>query len=447
MIETVLFPSLLILFLLFLNGLFVAAEFAIVMASPLEMQKWASPRQSHLLEKLKATKASVQAQDLYIATAQLGITLSSLGLGMYGEHVLAEGLLQLFEKVDILHVLASHSIAGILAVAGLTYFHVVLGEMIPKSLAIQRAAQTLLRVGPVMFFFQAVMFPLVFLLNQMGNGMLRLLKLEGSSHQEQQTTLDDFHYIVEESENAGLLSEETADILQELLAFNELKASDIMVPRVQTRGLALHASADKIRATLASQIHSRYPVYQENLDQIVGFVHVRDLLLLLQSPQQALHDLSHFPQVIRTLPFVPESMPLENVLQLLQQSQVQMVGVLDEYGGTAGILTLTDICAQILDTPLGQAAEAAEMVVEAPFQISVSANLHLNELEEALGEAWEHPEVETIGGLVLLLLGRPPHVGDRVTYRGFELIVTAVQGRGVQRCRIQLKGATAGDAS
>ncbi|MBT9544054.1 MAG: HlyC/CorC family transporter [Candidatus Sericytochromatia bacterium] len=441
MFETVLLPAFLILLLLFLNALFVAAEFAIVMTSTLELQQLATAKQSGILQKLIETKTSTQAQDAYIATAQLGITLASLGLGMYGEYVLAEGLLHFFAEVGFLQILASHSVAGILAVAGLTYFHVVLGEMVPKTLALQRAGQTALRVAPVMFLFKRLMFPLVYLLNQIGNFLLKMLKLEGSPESENQTTLDDFHYIVEESENAGLLSEETADILQDLLAFSDLKARDIMIPRVQTQGLALNASPDKIRAVLSDRIHSRYPVYGENLDEIVGFVHVRDLLILLTqtAPESHLHDLNKHPEVIRSLPFVSASAPLEIVLQVLQQAHVQMAGVLDEYGGTAGILTLTDICAQILDTPKNKTTVKPEIEVQGEFQIEVSANLRLHALEEFLGKALEHPEVETIGGLVLLLLGHAPQIGDRLQYGDFEIQVSEIEGRGVKRCRIQVQ--------
>lgn len=441
MFETVLLPAFLILLLLFLNALFVAAEFAIVMTSTVELQQLATHKQSRILQKLIETKTLTQAQDAYIATAQLGITLASLGLGMYGEYVLAEGLLHFFAEVGFLQILASHSVAGILAVAGLTYFHVVLGEMVPKTMALQRAAQTALRVAPVMFLFKRLMSPLVFLLNQIGNFLLKILKLEGSPESANQTTLDDFHYIVEESENAGLLSEETADILQDLLAFSDLKARDIMIPRVQTQGLALNASPDKIREVLSDRIHSRYPVYRENLDEIVGFVHVRDLLILLTQtfPESHQHALSKHPEVIRSLPFVSASAPLEIVLQVLQQAHVQMAGVLDEYGGTAGILTLTDICAQILDTPKNKNTAKPEVEVQGDFQIEVSANLRLNALEEFLGKALEHPEVETIGGLVLLLLGHAPQIGDRLQYGVFEIQVSEIEGRGVKRCRIQVQ--------
>lgn len=443
MFETLILPTVIIVLLLLLNGLFVAAEFAIVMASPIEMEQAAAKHQSYWLKKLKATKTSLMAQDLYIATAQLGITLSSLGLGMYGEHILAEGLLHLFEQVSFLHLLASHSIAGLLALAGLTYFHVVIGEMIPKSLAIQRAAKTVLMIAPLMYFFQTLMHPCVVLMNQISNGMLKMLKLEGSAHAESQTTLDDFHYIVEESEHAGLLSEETADILQELLAFSDLKARDVMVPRTQVAGLPLQASTDQIRALLIASVHTRYPVYQDNLDQIVGFVHVRDLLLLLTEPDKTHPEgcLAEHPQMIRTLPFVPESSSLEKVLNVLQQAEVQIVGVLDEYGGTAGILTLADICAQILNTPLGSPTTQPDIQVLGEAQIELSGKVLLNALNAYLPDEnhWEHPEVDTIGGLVLFLLGRPPQEQDRVSHGHYEILVTAIEGRGVKRCHIQRK--------
>ncbi len=441
MFEHFILPSLIIALLLLLNGLFVAAEFAIVMSSTHELEQTATAVQKRWLNKLKAIKTSFKEQDLYIATAQLGITLSSLGLGMYGEHVLAEALLHLFEKTDFLHVLASHSIAGILAVAGLTYFHVVMGEMIPKSLAIQHAAKTVLSIAPFMFFFQTLMYPLVLLMNHTGNFLLKTLKLEGNASTESQTTLDDFHYIVEESEHAGLLSEETAEILQELLAFSDLKARDIMIPRIQVIGLPLNAPIEQIRSLLSQWVHSRYPVYQDNLDQIVGFVHVRDLLYLLveSQTQQTLMCLADRPQIIRALPFVPEASSLEDVLKVLQHSEVQMAGILDEYGGTAGILTLADICAQILDTSLGSTSTQAGLEVLPDGQVSLSGKQILSELNEFLPGDWEHPEIDTIGGLILFLLGRPPMLDDRVEYDRFEIWVTEIEGRGVKRCRIQVQ--------
>ncbi len=226
-------PTIIVTVLILLNGLFVAAEFAIVGAPRATINRLAhgGNRWARLVKRILD---DAREQDRFIATAQLGITLASLGLGMYGEHLLAEWLAEQFEHWGWGRWIAAHTLGSITAIAFLTYFHIVVGEMVPKSLALSRADRTVLWIAPVMRLIQFVFYPLVVLLNGLGNGTLRLMGVRRQvGAAESVRTPDELAYIVRESQAGGMLRRASATMVQELLEFSELTAGQVMVPRVR----------------------------------------------------------------------------------------------------------------------------------------------------------------------------------------------------------------------
>src|SRR5690606_20480343 len=217
-------------------------------------------------------------RDRFIATAQLGITLASLGLGMYGEHQLAGWIVQFFESRGIGECVAAHALASAIAVAVLSYFHIVVGEMVPKSIALSDPTRTLFRVAMPMRVVQFVSYPFVFLLNGIGLLLLRMLRLRDAGDREQYRTPEELAFIVEESQAGGLLRAESADILQELLEFGDLRAREVLVPRVRVVGLPLGADRAMVLETMVETPHTRYPVYDGDIDHVVGMLHVKDIL-------------------------------------------------------------------------------------------------------------------------------------------------------------------------
>lgn len=423
-------PITIITVLILLNGLFVAAEFAIVGVSRAEVED-AVRRRAAGAEQLRAILGDARLQDRYIATAQLGITAASLGLGMYGEHVLADWIAGWLEGWGVGRWIAAHSVATVMSVAVLTYFHIVIGEMVPKALALQQARRTALRVTPIMRSIQIVFYPLVVGLNGLGNLLLRLGGIDRSVTAEHYRTPEEIAFIVRESQAGGLLRKESADVISELLEFGERTAEEVMVPRVRIVGLAAHAREEEITETLRSAPHARYPVYDGSLDRIVGMVHIKDLL------RNAVRGVPLDRVQLRTIPFVPHTAGMNTVLTAMRASRSQLAVVMDEHGGTAGIVTMEDLFEEVVGEFTDDVGEPADMFRDAEDRLHARGTVRLDELGEALGVVLEHEEVDTVSGLVLALLNRPPRVGDIVTWEEVRMKVHAVRDRGVEECIIE----------
>ena len=422
-------PILIITVLILLNGIFVAAEFAIIGAPRAAIERRAAD--GHPAARLvRDILHDPRRQDRYIATAQLGITFASLGLGMYGEHVLAHWLAHWLEGWGTSRWIAAHALASILSIVILTYFHIVIGEMVPKSMALMHAERTVLWITRPMLFIKMLLYPLVVGLNGLGNGILRLMGIRREFSTGSYHTSQELQYIVQESQQGGLLHAEQGQVLRDLFAFGERTAREVMVPRVRVDGVRLGATPQDLRATLRAARRTRYPVYTDDLDHISGVIHIKDVLRLLRDGK------SLEPADVRPLAFVPETTELDGVLEAMRRAQTQMVVVMDEHGGTAGIIAVEDLCVEVVGEFEEGSEEIPEVQRDANGQLRVSGETRLDDVGEALNLVLEHPEVDTVSGLVLALLERPPVVGDTVSYQGFHFEVMAIEGRGVRECRV-----------
>jgi CBS domain containing-hemolysin-like protein len=406
------------------NAVFVAAEFAIVATPRANIDHLAS-QGGRLARRVARILADPRRKDRYIATTQVGISVASLGLGMYGEHVLAERIAVWLAPLDSLRWVASHALASGIAVGVLTYLHIVVGEMVPKSLALQSALRTSLFVSPAIEALEVALLPLVLALNAAGNGLLSLFGVKRQENeQERYHTSEELQLIIQESHEGGQLRGESGRILRDLFDFGNLTAGEVMVPRVRLVGIAAGAGIDSIREIIHTSPHARYPVFEGDLDHIAGSVHIKALLphLVKGTPIA--------PDDIRPLPHLPMTTPLDAVLSAMRRARAHMIVVMDEHGGTAGVVTIGDLFEEVIGE-IDEDRGRPPISKDGLGRLVVRGTVRLASAGEALGVHLEHPEVQSVSGLVLALLDRPAVVGDVVTWANVRIDVTAVAGRGV----------------
>ena len=415
--------------LIALNALFVAAEFAVVGATPVAAQERARGGHRWAAEVARVVR-DPRRLDRYIATAQLGITGASLALGMYGESQLAAWFHDLLRDTGGPAWMLSHSAAGALAVLLLSYLHIVLGEMVPKAVALADPLRAALRLAAIMRGFELFFYPVVVALNLFGNGILRLLGVERRFGANRYTA-EELQDIVWESEEEGLIGSESAQVLAELVDFGQLTAREAMIPRVQILGIETGASLAEVGRVVRAAPHTRYPVYSHDLDHIVGTIHIKDLVRRLSEGRP-------FRQSdVRPIPYVPGSATLDSVLETLRRTRSQMAVVMDEHGGTDGIITTEDLFEEVVGNIEDEvSAQPPDRRAEADGALVASGTVRVEEVGEHFDLSLEHEEVDTVSGLILALLDRPPAVGDRATWRGLDFQVIAVEGHGVSRARV-----------
>lgn len=423
---------LLVLVFLLLNAFYVAAEFALVGAPKAAIEHRAS-QGDRMAGRLTALFDSPIHQDRYIATAQFGITVASLGLGMFGEHALADFLAPHLEWAGEFQFLTAHGVASVIAVTGLTFGHIVVGEMLPKSIALQHTEGTARALYWPMRVSWYVTFPFVWTFSWIGEAALKLAGIRRDAHAEEQLhTPEELRLIVEESEEGGAIRAEAGRLLAELFEFGDLTASQVMVPRVRVVGVPVGAGPEEVRQLLVDKIHTRYPVYDEDLDHIVGMLHVKDLLRRVLTGERVT------AADVRSIPVVPESAPLDDVLKVMQRANAHMAVVIDEHGGTAGTVSLEDLSEEVVGEIEEDATDVPSLVEEGPGVWRAAGTVRLDEVGQKYDRDLEHEDVDSVSGLVLTRLGRPPVVGDVVEFEHLRFEVLSLAGRGVREARISV---------
>ena len=422
--SAALFTFAIILALLLANALFVAGEFAIVGVPRPSIERLASLGNA-LARRVVRILDSTKRRDRYLATTQIGVSLASLGLGMYGEHVVAESIAVWLEPLNVSRWVAAHTIGSVVAVAILTYAHLVIGEMVPKALALQSAERTAMLVSPAIEGIGTAVLPLVVALDALRALTVRAIGIRGEvAEEERYHSTEELQLIIQESQEEGLLRGESGRILRELFEFGDLKAWQVMVPRVHLVAVRVGTTADELRNIVRTRPHTRFPVHTGNPDNIVGMVHIKDVLrhIVLDQPV-TIGD-------ARPVPYIPATTPLDELLAAMRRARAQMAVVMDEHGGTAGIVTIEDLFEEVVGD-IDEGRGRTPIWRDASGRLLVRGTVRLKDAGDAIGRSLEHPDVQTISGLVLALLGRPAAVGDGVTWNGVRIEVTAVSERGV----------------
>jgi CBS domain containing-hemolysin-like protein len=420
---------LLVIFLVFLNGFFVAAEFSLVKIRQTRLTQLVNDGN----KRAKYAQKVTQKLDAYLSACQVGITLSSLGLGWVGEpaiaHMIVEPLLGTTGIPDYMITAISVSIAF----AIITFLHIVLGELAPKSLAIQKAEETSLWVAAPLMFFYKLLFPAIWFLNGTANALLKRLGLQIISEHEAAHTEEEIRILVNQSHQSGHIDQTELALMEQVFDFSETLARETMIPRIDMVCLYTTNTFDENLEIIRSSRHSRFPVADEDKDNIIGFVHASDFYLAaLENGHVELQSL------IRPITTVPESMEISTVLRLLQKKRSQMAIVIDEYGGTAGLVTMEDILEEIVGDIQDEFDEDERPDIEVVENgLSVSGMMMLADLNDHLPFELESEDVDTIGGWLYSQLEEEIAVDASILYENHLFTVKQMDNHRITRVLIQ----------
>lgn len=430
----ILFNIFIIVFLLFVNGFFVAAEFALVKVRKTRLEQLVNEGNSNAKVAMRLT----EDMNKMLAAAQLGVTIASIALGWVADDTLAKLLEPVIEFLPFEHsAVAAHAVALPVAFILVTYFHVLLGEQLPKCLALKHTESFALAIATPMDLFIKLFKPFVWLLQVSGDYLLKMLKADSIDESLVHST-EELDMLVDVSYNEGVLNETEAEMLHNMFKFSDLMAKQVMIPRTDMICVPDDISFDELNKLALENGYTRYPVYEnENIDKIIGFVHVKDLYSLALTKEEY-----SIKAIIRPLILVPETMTLDNLMKEFKKLHIQMAVVVDEFGGTAGLITLEDVLEEIIGEVQDEFDEEEGVNIQEISENTYLANgmMRLDELVEYFEindeELKEEDDVDTIAGLVVKLLGRIAEVGDKVSYKHLTFTVKEVDGARITQLEI-----------
>ncbi|RPJ29494.1 MAG: HlyC/CorC family transporter [Chloroflexi bacterium] len=439
-----------IVFILVLaNAFFVASEFALVSVRKTRIDQLAAEGN----RAATVVQRAVRDLDRYIAATQVGITLASLLLGGIGERALEPILTFLFiwTPDEWLGVTRAALVAGF-AYFIMTALHVIIGELMPKSIALQRPEATALRISHPMAFFAVVFSPLIWLLNGIGNFLLRRLGFHAAEGHSQVHSPEELDMLFTESHKGGEINLTEFEILHRVVRFSDTSARAVMVPRLEMQALPLVISRNALTDFLQGRPHSRIPVYQDSMDQIIGIVNSKDLehlnyeelsqeveqlktvisdhngaqpILAASQATDADAKILDLTPLVLEVAFVPETIRIDGLLTEFKKRRQQMAIVIDEYGSAAGLVTLADLLEQVFGD-LPDETEEPEILRRPDGSIQLAGLVSIDDVNELFGFGFHSDEADTMAGLVLNALGRTASVGDEVEINGLRIRVEKV---------------------
>jgi CBS domain containing-hemolysin-like protein len=407
------------LFLVFLNGFFVAAEFSFVKSRSTRLQELADAG-SFLA---RTALHEITHLDVYLSTTQVGITLASLGLGWVGEPAFAELVEPLFEHAGWLSVVAAHAVGVTLAFSIITYLHILFGELVPKTLSILKAEKVALAVSVPLHLFFYLFYPIIWVLNRSSNLVLRAIGLRPAGGHVSAHTEEEIRMILAESARGGSLKDSEVLLVERSFEFADTPVHAVMVPRVDIDYLSLQWETPRILQQLEEHPHARYVVVEEeDVDNVVGFVHLKEIV-----PQIAKGQLD-LKTIMRPLHVVPESQSIERLLREFQTRHSKIALVLDEYGGTAGIVTSEDLVEELVGEVSDELDEEPPALLKSGDHYLIQAATALTDVSRTLDEELESEHFDTLGGWIMGTLERVPKVGDRAESLHYSFEVVKMDG-------------------
>lgn len=417
--------------LVLLNGFFTAAEFALVRVrgSQIELKIKTGSRVARI------TRSIMSNLDGYLAATQLGITIASLGLGVFGEEVFTTIMLAMFKSFGV--VITSSfviTLSRVIAFVLITFLSIVFGELAPKNIAIQRSVRTALAVSTPLRFFFIVFRPVIWVLNRFAGFILRMLgikEFEGEAHH----SSEELQLLLDQGKETGALDSAEHELIQNVFDFNERVVKNIMVPRTKIFGIEIDSDQSEVIDEVIAEGYSRVPVYEETIDKIVGIVHAKDILpLVARSAKFELKD------IIRKPYFVPETKKINDLMAELKQKRIQIAIVLDEFGGTAGMITLEDIVEELVgdiqdeydeEKPIVEKVNDTEFIVNALAPI-YDVNSHLPH------DLPEDGDYDTVSGWLGDIFGKIPDVGEQKEANGYNITVLKKSDQNIESVKLEL---------
>jgi CBS domain containing-hemolysin-like protein len=420
-----------VLLLVGANGFFVAAEFALVTAD--------ESRLAGLVEKGDRLAGAVRrARDdlnLYLSSCQIGITLASLGLGWIGEPAIAQTLVVLFAGLpEPFDLIASHAVAVVIAFTIITYLHVVLGEVAPKALAIfHPEAVSRWIVRPLVLFTRAG-WPLIWSMNESANWLLRVFGVRLPSEAERVHSPEEIMVLVKRSHDVGKVERDEQAMIHGVFELTRTVAREVMTPRPDIVAVPTDIGFEEVVATAGRSGHSRLPVYRDSLDNVVGVVLAKDLLTIAAAQERDGFDVT---EIMREPYFVPDTKSVGELLAELRRLKIHMAIVVDEFGGTDGLVTLEDLIEEIVGEIYDEYDEARPVYMTTPGgQPLIDGGAPIDEVNEKYELELPEEDYDTLGGFILGELGHVPKRGDVVRVPGAEFVVERVENRRVRLVRL-----------
>lgn len=419
-------------FLVGINGVFVAAEFSLVKV-----------RKTHLAELAENGSRKAQTAldvasklDAYLSACQLGITLASLGLGWLGEPAIATLIEPLFEGVAGWSTVYTETIAMTVAFILISFLHIVLGELVPKSLAIQKAERTALATAGFLKGFYRIFYPAIWILNNLANLVLRIWRIQPANEADLAHSEEELRMLVDASQRHGYLDKMEGKLLDNVFEFSDRIASEVMIPRQDMVCIFMQDSFEEILDVVKKYGHTRYLLCDDDKDHVLGLVHMRDILRL----REQMEEVKDITQIKREILAVPEGMPISHLVQKMRHQRTHMAIVVDEFGGSAGLVTIEDMLEELVGEIYDEfELEQPDIQKLAENEYALNGRVLMEEVSELLEIQLEEETVSTIGGYVFSRLGRKPIKGDEVYFDGFRFEVMEVIGFRITKVKVMRK--------
>ena len=418
---------LIILLFVLLNGFFVAAEFAIVKVRLTQIEPLAIKGNWHA----KIAREMLLHSTAYLSATQLGITMTSLVLGWIGQPLAAKMLLPIFQWIGITQPNIIHGISFAAAFAFITAIHIIMGEQAPKVLAIQKSRETILLVSSPMRIFFFLFKPLIALLNASSNGLLRLIGIKASTDSELANTEEELRLILAHDTH---VSATTRNIALNAMDFHQKQARHSMIPRREIIALSAQAPVNETISIMRTNKFSRFPVFKDTIDNIIGIVYTKDIF------KQDKHLQPDFTlsSVLRDATFLPETASLERVLTTSLQKKTHMIILADEYGGTAGIITLENVLEELVGNIQDEFdKEIPDIVKIAENEFIVAGYITTSDVERLFSIELSPLDIRSIGGFMIEQLGHIPAVDEHLQLNGIEFTIEKVVDNAVESIRIK----------